>query len=150
MTAINHDTSGVKCRGQPLGEILWQGRQWAVTRDGIEARDGTYALERKRLTEDFDVRYSWVEHVGTKGWVDIEDFTTAYLVAIALFGIKLRKTDVATIERGYRNAVQAKEISALHHEMFPTEPGTLRCLSFNELTRECKLVDAEYRRRRAT
>jgi hypothetical protein len=38
--------------GDPLGRVLWQGRQWSVTEYGIECRDGSYHIDKKRLRRD--------------------------------------------------------------------------------------------------
>jgi hypothetical protein len=69
--------------GEPLHSIWWRGRQWAVTEYGIEALDGTYSFEAKRLTEDI-ATWGRPAHMAEKDWVDIEDFSTAWLVALAL------------------------------------------------------------------
>ena len=71
--------------GEALDATWWTGRQWAVTAYGIEALDGTYAIERKRLFENLSV-HSWLEQMSDKAWVDTDDFATAWLVAIALHG----------------------------------------------------------------
>jgi hypothetical protein len=68
--------------------MWWRGRQWAVTDHGIEALDGTYAIPTSRLVEDID-DHSWLAHMGEKSWVDTEDFATAWLVALAIFGVKV-------------------------------------------------------------
>ena len=48
---IQMDTDPVESRGDRLGKVWWQGRQWAVTEHGIECRDGTYYIAAKRLGE---------------------------------------------------------------------------------------------------
>jgi hypothetical protein len=65
----------VHCRGDELGEIWWQGREWAVTSDGIECRDGCYFIAKDRIdeTRSGDIP-DWPPHVATKDWVDIHDF----------------------------------------------------------------------------
>jgi hypothetical protein len=77
---VRYVDQSVKVRGEPLDEIWWSGRQWAVTAFGIEALDGTYVIEKDRLLEKLSV-LSWAEHVGNKLWVDDDDFVTARLVA---------------------------------------------------------------------
>lgn len=72
-------------RGEAPERIWWSGRQWCVTAYGIEALDGTYPIERTRLLERLP-RHSWMEHMAGKTWVDMDDFATAWLVAIALHG----------------------------------------------------------------
>jgi hypothetical protein len=84
---IETDASPVKVRGEALHPMIWRGKQWAVTEFGIENLDGTYVIEAKRLHENID-RHSWLAHMGEKTWVDTEDFATAWLVAIAVYGSK--------------------------------------------------------------
>ena len=69
----------VKRRGRPP-KIIWQGRQWAATKYGVECRDGRYPIERARLWEEDEV-HSWVMHMAGKGWVDLEDFAEALRIA---------------------------------------------------------------------
>jgi hypothetical protein len=70
----------VENRGERLHKIIWQGRQWAATKYGVECRDGSYAIERARLWEE-DESYSWVRHMAEKDWVDLKDFAEALRVA---------------------------------------------------------------------
>jgi hypothetical protein len=90
---------------EPLSNILWRGRQWAVTEYGVECLDGSYYFDAKRLGEDLP-GHSWCEHMAEKEWVDIEDFCTAWLVAIALHGSRI---DPAQIR-----AAIARTTGALH------------------------------------
>jgi hypothetical protein len=62
-------------RGERLSRIIWKGRQWAVTKFGIEARDGRYAIDKRRLSED------WLRHMSEKEWVDLLEFAEALRVA---------------------------------------------------------------------
>lgn len=77
-------TNEVKVRGEKLAPVSWKGVQWAVTDYGLEARDGTYAIEKRRLLERRGERYEWPEHMGEKGWVDMADFRRAFAVALHL------------------------------------------------------------------
>ena len=91
---IVYDKSPVAVRAEPLSEVWWQGRQWAVTAYGIERRDGAYVIEARRLAKDLRSSrpYSWIVHLGdTKDWVDLEDFATAFFVACAVHRVRLRK-----------------------------------------------------------
>jgi hypothetical protein len=73
--------SHVRIRGERLSKpILWQGRQWAVTGYGVEARDGCYAIKRSDLWDN-DLRHGWIMHMTEKLWVDLADFTEALRVA---------------------------------------------------------------------
>ena len=68
-----------------LHEVWWQGRQWAVTAYGIEARDGSYPIEAKRIGEKRGKSMSdWVPHMAEKDWVDLPDFVTSLMVASIL------------------------------------------------------------------
>lgn len=87
---VEYDATLVSVRGEELSNILWRGRQWAVTTHGIEALDGTYSFEAHRLAEDLHVRGygGWPSHMSEKDWVDIDDFITAWLIALTLHGEK--------------------------------------------------------------
>lgn len=84
----------VNVLGEPLAPILWCGANWAVTRYGLEARDGTYAIEASRLWEgesSVDTGgllpgTSWVEHMAEKNWVDLFEFAEALRIARKLHG----------------------------------------------------------------
>lgn len=72
-----------------LGQVWWKGKQWAVTSDGIETlRTPMYVIEKDRLLEQFKDRqpFPWPRHMNAKDWVDIDEFTTAWLVALVLHG----------------------------------------------------------------
>jgi hypothetical protein len=75
----------VKVRGDGLGETWWQGRQWAVTSDGIERRDGLYLIGAHRLWEHASSdSWSWPQHLAAKNWIDVHDFCTAFVIALTL------------------------------------------------------------------
>jgi len=112
MTAIKHATNEVKCRWEPLDEILWQGRQWAVTTFGIERRDGTYTIQANRLAEHLEPDewlHAWIAHMSEKEWVDLEDFATAFYVACAMHGVRLTKAARAKLAREFEQAVEDRE-----------------------------------------
>lgn len=90
------DNTPVKVRGDALGTEWWRGKQWSVTEHGIECRDGTYFIAKDRLLEDLP-RFSWPEHMAGKIWVDIDEFTTAWLVALVLHGYGTRKVPQALL-----------------------------------------------------
>jgi hypothetical protein len=97
---VDYDQGQVKVRGEALHQVRWQGRQWAVTDYGIEARDGTYAIEKARLGEMHGTSWSWPQHMAEKGWPDVDDFVTAWLVALAVHGVKVsRKAIAEAVER---------------------------------------------------
>jgi hypothetical protein len=92
---IEWDRTNVAVRGEPLHPVWWRGRQWAVTKYGIEALDGTYAIAADRLTEEIRTDYgNWPVHMAEKNWLDHEDFFTAWMVAIAMHGAKVDCGDV--------------------------------------------------------
>jgi hypothetical protein len=104
---IEYCDNPVPLRSEPLTRILWRGRQWAVTEYGIECLDGTYAIAAKRLTENID-QWPWTMQVTHKGWVDSDDFVTAWLVALSLHGKRPSKAKVrSAVERSHpsRSAV---------------------------------------------
>ncbi len=73
----------VAVRGEALSlPIFWQGRQWAVTSYGVECRDGTYFIEKERLSED-EGEFGWVRHLSEKIWIDLPDFAEALRLARA-------------------------------------------------------------------
>ena len=89
---IEMDTTPIPTNGRAdkLGQIWWRGKQWAVTSDGIEALDGSYYIESRRLLETMTDTYAgWLEHMGEKQWVDMEEFTTAWLVALVMHGVRI-------------------------------------------------------------
>jgi hypothetical protein len=96
----------VAVRGEPLGVVLWQGRQWSVTSDGIERRDGLYVIEKDRLTEDHggDPPYSWIKHLSHKGVEDIDDFIQVFFAALVLHGYRLKKDETAMLARHIADA----------------------------------------------
>jgi hypothetical protein len=70
----------VRVRGERLSRpIYWRGHQWAVTKYGIECRDGTYVIEADRYEDCQPV--GWVRHMGAKDWVDLPDFAEALRIA---------------------------------------------------------------------
>jgi len=77
-------------RGEELSEIWWRGKQWAVTAYGVECLDGTYHFEKKRVLENMgdgsapQTRW-WPHHMAEKEWVDLDEFATAWLIAILLY-----------------------------------------------------------------
>ena len=108
-THVVFDRSPIKLRGEPLHEVLWQGRQWAVTEYGIEARDGGYHFPAERLSEVREYAGQqlpdWPLHMAEKSWVDIHDFCTAFLAAIACYP-EFAKFNGEQIREGVRRAIK--------------------------------------------
>jgi hypothetical protein len=91
------DKTPVPLHGDPLDPIWWRGKQWAVTKHGIEALDGSYAIPARRLAEDLP-GYSWVDHMAEKDeWVDIDEFATAWLIALQLHGVTVSPTQIFVV-----------------------------------------------------
>lgn len=64
----------IKTLGDPLYEpIHWKGRQWAVTKFGLQALDGKYSIAARRLWEEND-GWGWEDQMSEKEWVDQQDF----------------------------------------------------------------------------
>jgi hypothetical protein len=69
------------CEGHLSKPVFWRGRQWAVTKYGVECRDrNRYWVERRRIWED-EKQFGWVRHMAEKNWVDIADFAEALRLA---------------------------------------------------------------------
>ncbi len=107
-THIATDAASVVNRGEPLDEKIWQGRQWAVTEYGIEARDGRYVIDAARLSETREFRGqrlpSWPLHMAEKSWVDVHDFCTAFLAALTCYP-EFAKFNGEQIREGVRRAL---------------------------------------------
>jgi hypothetical protein len=144
---IAYDKTDVKVRGEALSEVWWQGRQWAVTAYGLECRDGTYVLDTKQLVDNAAV-HSCIEHVGEKTWCDVDDFATAYYVAVAMHGLRLTKAMRAVAAKGHSRAVVSHEKGKLYRELFP-ETRRFELVNLSELRRRSGAVDEEYYRRKA-
>ena len=53
---------------------------------------GSSAIERERLLELPE--HSWPEHTAGKIWVDVDEFATAWLIALLLHGYKAKRKDL--------------------------------------------------------
>lgn len=65
--------------------MLYKGKQWAVTKYGIEAIDGRYDIKKSAIKtrhEKFD--WSWPRHMGEKNWVDVDDFIDVLQAAMKI------------------------------------------------------------------
>lgn len=70
--------------GEKLDEVVWANNQWAVTTFGLEALDGRYSIRKSNLADDItgNPLWSWPEHMAAKGWSDVPQFNTAWLIAL--------------------------------------------------------------------
>ena len=151
--AIETNTEAVVNRREPLSEIWWQGRQWAVTSYGLEARDGRYHIEGRRLTETRNQPKSpqpapdWPLHMCMKGWVDPADFCTAWLVGLVLHGHGAAfSADVLkqTCDRAIKQDQRAKQISAIIDRNHPLPAGQpFRVWSAPEMCAAVEEAEAE-------
>ena len=83
---------------------------------GIEARDGTYTIAKDRLREGHtnEHPYSWIGHLSGKSWIDLDDFATAYFVAIAMHGQRLTRSEVSLLDLHMRKACEAARLRPFH------------------------------------
>jgi hypothetical protein len=79
-------------RKNELAEVFWLGRQWAVTLYGLEtiAEPYHYFLEARMLgsLRQGERAYDSMVHMMEKDWLDVDDFLTAYLIALSFHGIR--------------------------------------------------------------
>jgi hypothetical protein len=119
------------------GEVeLYRNRQWVVSNKGITSITGVngsyeYWIEKERLKED------WLEHMGGKGWVDVEAFIEAYLVACVAHGVKIPRVaeHIAGARQAFADEMRYKAQWAVWREQH--HPGKRRVLmSYND----CKQI----------
>lgn len=70
-------------------EVWWRGRQWIVDQDGMSCPEHNYNIFPDKIAEKWwdhpELPFCPI-HVGKKGWCDLEDFLTAFLIALTLHG----------------------------------------------------------------
>jgi hypothetical protein len=85
------------------GEIIWRGRQWAVTVDGLETlgKPVDFGLAASQLADGWEGAdeslLGWPMEVAAKTWVDYRDFETAFLVALGVHQGRYPELDLETI-----------------------------------------------------
>ena len=95
----------VHCRGEALSDILWQGKQWAVTTYGLECRDGTYHVPVENFfgfvqapkggkKEKQDVMVHWFRHLREKSWCDEDDIDHALQAMLVLYELDGKRSSV--------------------------------------------------------
>jgi hypothetical protein len=67
-----------------LPPIVKRFGDWAVTEEGIGSLQTNYWIEAKRALNE----KNWVEHVGSKTWVNKVDFSNAYKYAVKIYSSK--------------------------------------------------------------
>lgn len=89
----------VKLRGEPLGIVLWQGTQWAVTDYGLECRDGLYHVAAKDLMKHHESKRAafnhWYSHIAGKTWCDKGDLDFSLQAFMLLYTSKGNRTGLA-------------------------------------------------------
>lgn len=117
-------------RTNDLSPVLWKGRQWAVTDYGLEtiSEPYHYHLTVDQLREsgvgDRAGRYDSLIHLMEKNWLDVDDFATAFLVALALHGLA---SDADQVKASLRHAMQ--ERSSLYGDGRAVMPGGIGRMS---------------------
>lgn len=117
VTIISYDNE-VQNLGEELEVIWWQGKQWSVTEYGLECRDGCYHLAANQLTDNWDGSPDLPRHMGGKEWCDIDDFCTAFTIALVLHGYG----DVFTpdqIRKSYKKGKIERELEKEFLAQFP-------------------------------
>ncbi|MDB5433513.1 MAG: hypothetical protein JWP35_4629 [Caulobacter sp.] len=103
-------------------EIIWRGRQWAVTDHGLETLGEPYHyhLEKGQLVQRWDDgSLGLPQHLMEKTWLDVDDFLTAYLVALAVHAEDIGPVPKTDIEEALEFAI------AVRRNDFTFEPGPI-------------------------
>lgn len=85
------------------GEIIWRGRQWAVTTSGLETlgKPVDYGVAAGQLTDGWEGAdeslLAWPQEMAAKTWIDYRDFETAFLVALGVHQGSYPEVDLETI-----------------------------------------------------
>jgi hypothetical protein len=74
--------------GERPEDVLWIGKQWCASKHGLELRNGLCSVRYRELSKS-PHSPQIVSAVCENPDVDIDDFATAYLVAVALGGGRL-------------------------------------------------------------
>ena len=60
--------------------------------------------------------YSFIQHVGEKDWVELDDFVTAFYVALAMFGYRLTAAERDELAAHLRRARYHRRVSARYDD----------------------------------
>ncbi len=83
--AIVYDPAApVPVTGDDCAFTLWRGRQWGVTEFGVERLDGRFAIPFSDLEAVRGKLFDWPERVAEQDGIDLEDFVTAFGIALAV------------------------------------------------------------------
>jgi hypothetical protein len=89
---------------------LWRGRQWVVTQAGLETADGRTAIAAARLAEPWTGAAPLLRHpvdLLAEAWVDVDDYLTAYMVALALHAEHAPSLDRGLVLSSVREVIAA-------------------------------------------
>lgn len=84
-------------------QIVWRGRQWAVTVDGLETlgKPVDFGIAAGQLTDGWEGAdeslLAWPLEMASKTWIDYRDFETAFLVALGVHQGGYPEVDLETI-----------------------------------------------------
>ncbi len=84
-------------------EIVWRGRQWTVTLDGLETlgKPEDFGIAASELADGWEGAdeslLAWPLEMASKMWVDYRDFETAFLVALGVHQGRYPEVDLQTI-----------------------------------------------------
>lgn len=85
-------------------DVIWKGRQWAVTRDGLQTlgKPVDFEIAASRLAEGWDgadeTLLLWPLEMASRTWIDYRDFETSFLVALGIHQGAYPELDLATIQ----------------------------------------------------
>ena len=84
-------------------EIIWRGRQWAVTTAGLETlgKPVDYGVAAGQLADGWEGAdeslLAWPLELAAMTWIDYRDFETAFLVALGVHQGSYPEVDLETI-----------------------------------------------------
>jgi hypothetical protein len=125
----------VKRRFEPLSRIIWQGRQWAATKYGVECRDGGYTIERKRLWEDDKSilgSCTWRARIGSSSKISPRRFASPASANFAESADDGRSVSSKISSSSESDMLERSRLSALRHPPADRPRGSPRDLTFLE------------------
>lgn len=88
----------------------WEGKQWKVTDEGMEAFPVSYHIAAERLGEinsigDEDMA-DWLFHLPEKEWLDYPDFVQAFFIALDVHEGKYKPLSNKAIGEGLAKGIK--------------------------------------------